>query len=644
MFISRIWIEEALKKLESVHPFYGITFLVCKFDNLPVGNAIEYSISTNEKLFLEKYYKPNTNTAWYYRVFRVSNKSQDWLRTDYPSSGSQRTRTSTFKDAFIHPKRTKLWGWSNSYIKTLNSNLYLKQPIQAFHLAVWLYRDHKWPADTTSDDIINTFFNEFKITEEEKNNLFDPSPPAHLDSTPLFQNKPVSWIKLEASLGILPPPDALPDRGGTLSLLELSDVGPAKKLQIEFAKRINLITGDNGLGKTFILECAWWALSGSWSSSPAYPRSDATKNSPQITFEVEASISARTDTASSRYDWKRQEWPSSEERLTIPGLLIYARVDGAFAVWDPARNNSSLSETDESGALFFTREDIWHGLPNTLGGKTRYLSNGLINDWVNWQNSPHISPFETLKRVLRRLSPPELARGDLGPLEPGKPTRIPGDSRLIPTIKHPYGDVPLVYASAAVRRIVALAYLIVWTWEEHKTQSELIRETPQKRMVILIDEIEAHLHPQWQRKILPALLDVQEELEADIQVQFLIATHSSLVLASLEPRFDVARDKIFHLNLLQHADGTGEVVLEEPEFTRYGTIDAWLTSEIFELQHARSLEAEQAIESAKEIQIKDHVTSEEVREISERLVQYLAAHDKFWPRWTFFAEQHGVEL
>lgn len=438
------------------------------------------------------------------------------------------------------------------------------------------------------------------------------------------------------------PPNRSLDGRGTLSSLSLCGVGPAKKLHLEFAERVNLMTGDNGLGKTFILECAWWALSGEWASSPAYPRDDAGFDTPQITFEL--ADATRAERASSSYDWKKQEWPNPSEVGAIPSLLIYARFDGAFAVWDPARNHSR----DLPGFLLFKREEVWDGLPSQMAGKTRYFSNGLINDWVNWQNNPNMYPFETLKRVLRRLSPPELARGDLGLLEPGKAKRIPGDSRWIPTIKHPYGEVPLVYASAAVRRIVALAYLIVWAWEEHKTQSDLIREEPASKMVILVDEIESHLHPQWQRKILPALLDVQEDLEASVEVQFLIATHSPLVLASMEPTFDMQRDKIFHLDLdlslVQGGPTAGEVILKEPDFTRYGTVDAWLMSDIFELRHARSLLAEEAIEDAKRLQMQEQVTEQEVREVSERLVKYVAAHDRFWPRWTFFAEQHGVEL
>lgn len=47
-----------------------------------------------------------------------------------------------------------------------------------------------------------------------------------------------------------------------LSKLTLEGVGPAKRLDVEFSERLNLITGDNGLGKSFLLDVAWWALTG----------------------------------------------------------------------------------------------------------------------------------------------------------------------------------------------------------------------------------------------------------------------------------------------------------------------------------------------------------------------------------------------
>ncbi|MCI0578058.1 MAG: AAA family ATPase [Chloroflexi bacterium] len=458
-----------------------------------------------------------------------------------------------------------------------------------------------------------------------------------------FQDKAATWENIRVRIGAPLPIDAPQEKGGTLSLLELTGIGPASNFRVELADRLNIFTGDNGLGKTFILECAWWALTGNWTSSAVYPREDASKSEPQITFEV-TGASGWPEKESSKYDWRRHTWVTHHERLTLPGLLIYARVDGAFAIWDPAGSYDSDSERNYYRPLILTREEVWDGLLEKSGGKTRSIFNGLINDWVDWQSNPKNYPFEILRQVLLHLSPPGLEEGDLGPLQPGTPVRIPGDRRLMPTIKHSYGEIPLVYASAAVRRIVAMAYLIVWAWEEHKAQSELIREEPQKRMVILIDEIEAHLHPQWQRIILPTLLSMAQILQRDIQVQFLITTHSPLVMVSMEPRFNPKRDKIFHLNLMRQNLLTAEVILEEPEFVRYGHVNSWLMSDIFELRHARALEAEKAIEAAKKLQLQNKITKEEVQQATDELARNLAGNDEFWPRWLFFAKQFGVEL
>lgn len=111
----------------------------------------------------------------------------------------------------------------------------------------------------------------------------------------------------------------------------------------------------------------------------------------------------------------------------------------------------------------------------------------------------------------------------------------------------PYGqDVPLVFASAGMKRVVALAYLLVWTWHEHLRACELIDDEPAQEIIFLIDEIEAHLHPQWQRRIVPALLDVMDALTGDHQVptQLLVATHSPLVLASVESHFNSQIDAL----------------------------------------------------------------------------------------------------
>lgn len=239
----------------------------------------------------------------------------------------------------------------------------------------------------------------------------------------------------------------------------------------------------------------------------------------EITFSIKGEH-AKPERKTITFDWKTLSWPQPKNRPTIPGLIVYARVDGSFAVWDPAKQFGGANDPNRSRSVF-TNTEVWDGLQGRI--------EGLIRDWIRWQSNPSKYPFETFTKVLARLSPP-----DLGQLEPGEPVRIPDDPREIPTIKHPYGTTPIVYSSAGVRRIITLAYLVVWAWNEHVVAAELARTRPQRRMVVLVDEMEAHLHPRWQRSVLPALMSIGEMLAPELEVQYVVATHSPLVMASAE--------------------------------------------------------------------------------------------------------------
>ena len=83
------------------------------------------------------------------------------------------------------------------------------------------------------------------------------------------------------------------------------------------------------------------------------------------------------------------------------------------------------------------------------------------------------SEFELLRRTLAALSPHGDRPGEV--IRPGQPVRIfVDDTRDFPTIDFGYGDVPVIHASAGMRRILALAYLVVWSRREHVGASKLL--------------------------------------------------------------------------------------------------------------------------------------------------------------------------
>ncbi len=405
-----------------------------------------------------------------------------------------------------------------------------------------------------------------------------------------------------------------------LEALQFENVGPAPELAIELKPRMNFLVGDNGLGKSFVLDVAWWALTRTWARRPILPHLPPAK--PKITYRYTKATPPSYEYEST-FNRETEHWSVKKARPAIPGMVLYAQVDGGFSVWDPVRNYGRNSP-DRPASYLFAANEVWEG---------NALCEGLIRDWASWQREDG-QAFAALRQVLTTLSP-----GPEEPLIPGELRKLSlDDPRRYPTLVMPFGqEVAVVHASAGMRRIIALAYLLVWTWQEHVEACKLRGSTPTKEIIFLIDEIEAHLHPQWQRRIVPALLEVMDVLtgDHDSAVQLIVATHSPLVLASTESYFDPQRDAIWSLDLVE-----GTVRLEESVWRRRGDANSWLTSTLFDLREPRSVEAERATGDARELlRQKQSVTPDDVERVDAQLRGVLGDVDPFWVRWSAFAEQ-----
>ena len=339
-----------------------------------------------------------------------------------------------------------------------------------------------------------------------------------------------------------------------LERLELQNVGPAPGLAMDLQRRLNIITGDNGLGKSFLLDVAWWALTRKWprdlnprltSGYPARPTDIKKPAKLRFALTTDAGNSRKFE---STYSVQDQGWTGRPGRPYSPGLVIHAHSDGGFSVWDPARNHwrrkGNIDVQDRLPGYVFSPEEVWTGLVAEIGGRTIRVCKGLLDDWSNWirENGNHA---QLMSKVLGALA----VKGE--PWDVGPILRLSvDDAQDVPSIKTDYSDaVPIVHASSAVRRIAGLAYMLVWSWSEHARAAEQLGLQAAGQVILLFDEIDAHLHPRWQRTIVPAMLRTADLLTGrDSKVQLIAATHSPLVLASVEPHFDEERDRLFHLD------------------------------------------------------------------------------------------------
>ncbi len=95
-------------------------------------------------------------------------------------------------------------------------------------------------------------------------------------------------------------------------------------------------------------------------------------------------------------------------------------------------------------------------------------------------------------------------------------------------------EVPATWLSQGYQSVVSwIADLVGWFYFEHQ------KPVPLEEMegLVLIDEIDLHLHPAWQEKLIPAVRRVFPRL------QFVVTTHSSMVLTGLKPEEIVVLDQ-----------------------------------------------------------------------------------------------------
>ncbi len=423
-----------------------------------------------------------------------------------------------------------------------------------------------------------------------------------------------------------------------LRKLVLHNVGPAKDLALDpVAPHLNLLTGDNGLGKSFLLEAAWWSLTRTWHETPAVP------SAPDASIVHHFDGDSKLHRSKSEWSPEGQHWKRSPAgRPPNPGLVMHARVDGSFSVWDPARNYRLYARADggeaESPAAYqFSSSDVLWGLRRRVqtAGQWREetLCLGLVDEWREWQRAAD-PRFELLRRLLAALGP------DDQPLVPGELFRPSlDDVRDLPTIRMAYGqDVPITYAPAGVRRMCKLAYLLAWAMSEHEAESKRQARAPSRQVIMLVDEIETHLHPRWQRTVLPSLLAAIQgwrEMNSP-SVQVIVATHSPLVLTSIEPLFDPQIDALWKLDLVD-----GEVEIERDAWHKRGDALMWLESDVFDETSPISREAEAAMKEAAALMASESASQEQAEQQRDRLRRVLADTDPFWLNWRSWLRSRG---
>ena len=165
-------------------------------------------------------------------------------------------------------------------------------------------------------------------------------------------------------------------------------------------------------------------------------------------------------------------------------------------------------------------------------------------------------------------------------------------------VKTPYGSVPFCQLSLGYRTVFAWAVDIAWNLIQHYPDSD---NPYGESAIVIVDEIDLHLHPRWQREIRKNFTNCFPG------VQFIVTAQSPLIAqVSLDANLAVLR-----------RESEYAVVESDPVVIKEWRLDQVFTSDLFGFESARHPEVEEQMKRMRYLSQKQHLSEVERNELEE---------------------------
>ena len=386
--------------------------------------------------------------------------------------------------------------------------------------------------------------------------------------------------------------------------------------------RWTLLLGDNGVGKTTLLQCLAWMRPVPFGAQkedkpkkiqPALTNEEnevldsLLRAGNNVTLNLRATLSVyrsltSTDSKKSALEKKMDcietgiRMIGEDSRLQTHKLTTN-RVGGEFddlTLVEPplfaygAARHMGTSNLDNSELV-----DPLSSLFSS-SGELYDAEELLLNlDYLALKNTKHGKRLQKIKQVFAAILPDVSDEDDVQILGPkalsdsGEPSGV--------RFNTPYGAVPLSGLSLGYQTTLAWVLdLATRLYECYPKSNNPLAEPA----IVLVDELDLHLHPRWQRQIMEYLT------QHFPKTQFIATAHSPLMVQSVSDA---------NLVVLQQKGGQVEIE-NRPYFVEGWRADQILTSELFDVP-ARSPRVQELVDERYDLLHKEARTSAEERRL-----------------------------
>ena len=360
-----------------------------------------------------------------------------------------------------------------------------------------------------------------------------------------------------------------------ITSLQVTDVGPFDEVTLRFDRQVNVFIGPNNSGKSTLL----WVLG----ELLVYPFTMPAKlfRTDQPRWSLGISSLAGGESIDGTLPARLGSLQHIFEKIGYTCFVPAQRLSTNFRSSGPTVSKGTDAFTDEQVDLFAAE---WPEILNRAGRDAIKLA---MQQDEAYQSNPELAKRRKLMLTGNSLVSDEAIKQKIVDLDyaayrknrpdikaivdqlasitseitVGYPIEFTGVSEdsvgLFPQFRTPDGDLPVDVLSQGTQSIIQFLSRLLFSYAEYY---DFPPDLEKQAGVLIIDEIDAHLHPTWQARIIPSLIRHFPNL------QIFCSTHSPLMLAGL---------KTGQVQLLRR-DGSGNVTVSENE----SDIVGWTADEI----------------------------------------------------------------
>lgn len=321
--------------------------------------------------------------------------------------------------------------------------------------------------------------------------------------------------------------------------LEIENIGGIKNLNLSFNDKMNVICGTNGIGKTTILDIIVDAFS--------YGQKSRLKRNSLADFG-KYKLSINENGIIKKFEEKIEEFtPIREKRCSYTfgefiNKILFFGIDRSI----PYIQLDSI-KSDKKIEPYQIGEVINSGIKIT-DAKNWFINRYAFHDKEDSLDRIQIGNFEFSKNIFSLLD------------DTIRFKTVKGNTYDI-ILSTPKGDIYFEYLSSGYKSCIYILLGIIKEIE-YRYSSSPIRVIDFDG-VILIDELDLHLHPIWQAELVSVLK------KCFPKAQFIVTTHSPSLLQSLETQEIIAL----------YMDEKNNILKKELNLGKYG-LQGWTVEEI----------------------------------------------------------------